>query len=100
MFLVLLPLLCTSAAATPFLCAGFANDTAFSEPSSSDPLAAKLATVSSTQHVRAVAIFAHFQDEVVPAQIPDYGSWMFDAEVDGSLSHYYRTMSIAPGSPE
>lgn len=44
--------------------------------------------------LRALAVFARFQDEDAGArELPEFASWIFASQRPGSLSHFYREMS-------
>ena len=43
--------------------------------------------------MRAVAVFARFQDEAGPSQAPSWAGDLFDPDLPGSLSHFFREMS-------
>lgn len=93
-FLFILPLfLAAELAASSFVCAGFS----FPEVASvrvtkpvyppSQPL--------SKSGIKALVVFAQFQDEApTNPYAPPYADDLFDPELPGSLSHFYRIMSF------
>jgi M6 family metalloprotease-like protein len=73
--------------AQEFFCAGFSSEL-------QTTIAAKSAAISGTsgRPIRVLVIFTQFKNEIY-RPIPAYADRIFDPELPGSFTHFYRTMS-------